>query len=139
MSLARTKQQPKPRRSRWVVAALCGAMAVGASVYGVAVASADTSATISDYLLSKPPHFKTVQRDYRTLYPAGEGAQSYDDLNRIEKTGVDGIRAYYGSVAHGRAVHQKYKEGSLTRIRYSKLRRAQREAGLGGVADLGVR
>ncbi len=89
--------------------------------------------------MTKPPHVKTVQRDFLKLYPPGQGAQRYVDLNRTEKTGVDGLRAYYGSVHHGKDVHQAYSRGSLTRIRHAKLRRAERQAGLGGIADLGVR
>jgi len=70
------------------------------------------------------------------LHPADEGALSYDDLSPAEQAASD-LAAEWAEADHGVAVHDRWRQASREGVRLSKLKQAEYESGLAGLAGLG--
>ena len=70
------------------------------------------------------------------LYPSDNGALSFEELSAEEKAAAEGAEEW-AETSHGYAVHDRWRQASREGARLSRLKQAEYDSGLAGLAGLG--
>jgi len=119
-----------------VIGLVCIGLVAGIFLLANQMARAQSDAPEASSPNLPPPAPPDTLMKFGQLYPPDEGALSFEELSADEKAASDRM-AEWAEADHGASVHDRWRQASREGARLSRLKEAEYDSGLAGLAGLG--